>query len=179
MEICYNNSQWDPIRVSARKIKCSSMHLLKMLLMCINAVGCVKKRHAPKCIHKMQAILSLCIPDRLTEQTTSRPNKRRKIRIRTWAEHSRLRGRPPLMGTLGVHQNTPASDTKLMHSLGIYSIGPPLVMDKLIPVNSREITSPPEMGTLLDVECKPAVIIKPRFILVTHMDHLNRNKTFN
>ena len=67
------------------------------------------------------------------------------------------------MGTLGVHQNIPASDTKLTHSLGIYSIGPPLVMDKLIPVISRAITSPPEMGPLLDVECKPAVIIKPRF----------------
>ena len=66
------------------------------------------------------------------------------------------------MGTLGVHQNIPASDTKLTHSLCIY-IGPPLVMDKLIPVNSRAITSPPEMGPLLDVECNPAVIIKPRF----------------
>ena len=41
------------------------------------------------------------------------------------------------MGTLGVHQNIPASDTKLTYSLGIYSIGPPLVKDKLIPVNSR------------------------------------------
>ena len=39
-------------------------------------------------------------------------------------------------------------------------------MGKLIPVNSRAITSPPEMGLLLDVECKRAVIIKPRFILL-------------
>ena len=61
MEICYNNSQWDPIPVSARKIKCSWMHLLEMLLRCINAVGCVKKRHAPRCIHKMQAILSVSL----------------------------------------------------------------------------------------------------------------------
>ena len=83
------------------------------------------------------------------------------------------------MGTLGVHQNIPASVTKLTHSLGIYSIGPPLVMDKLIPVISRAITSLREMGLLLDVECKPAVIIKPRFILVTHTDHLSWNKTFN
>ena len=36
-----------------------------------------------------------------------------------------------------------------MHSLGIYSIGPPLVMDKLIPVNSRVITSPPDMDPCL------------------------------
>ena len=70
----------------------------------------------------------------LTDQTTIRPNKSRKRRIRTWAEHSRLQSRQPLMGTLGVHQNIPASDTKLTHSLGIYLIGPPLVMDKLIPV---------------------------------------------
>ena len=59
MEICNNNSQWDPIRVCARKIKCSWMHLLKMLLSCINAVGCVKERHAPRCMHKMKAILSV------------------------------------------------------------------------------------------------------------------------
>ena len=61
MEICYNNSQWDPIRGCARKIKCSWMHLLKMLLRCINAVGCVIKRHAHRCIHKMQAILSVVV----------------------------------------------------------------------------------------------------------------------
>ena len=83
------------------------------------------------------------------------------------------------MGTLVIHQNIPASDTKLTHSLGIYSIGPPLVMDKLVPVNSRAITSPPEMGPQLDVEYKPAVIIKPRFFLVMHPDHLSQNKTFN
>ena len=28
-------------------------------LRCINAVGCVKTRHVPRCIHKMQAILSV------------------------------------------------------------------------------------------------------------------------
>ena len=36
------------------------MHFLKIhILRCINAVGCVKKRHTPRCIHKMQAILSV------------------------------------------------------------------------------------------------------------------------
>ena len=36
------------------------MHFRKIhFLRCINAVGCVKKRHAPRCIHKMQAILSV------------------------------------------------------------------------------------------------------------------------
>ena len=43
--------------------------------------------------------------DRLTDQTTTCPNKRRKRRIWTSAEHSQLQGRPPLMGTLGIHQN--------------------------------------------------------------------------
>ena len=36
--------------------------------------------------------------------------------------------------------------------LTLNCIGPPLVMDKLIPVISRAITTPPEMGPLLDVE---------------------------
>ena len=52
MEIFYNNSQWDPIRVCARKT----------LLRCINAFGCVKKRHAPRCMHKMHSILSVLAP---------------------------------------------------------------------------------------------------------------------
>ena len=88
------------------------------------------------------------------------PNERIKRRIRTRAKRRRLQGVPPLLGTLGVHQNIPASDTKLTIILGINSISPPLVMDKLIPVNSR-------------------VTNKPRLILVTHADHLSRNKTFN
>ena len=32
------------------------MHLLKMLLRWINAVGCIKKRHAPRCIHLGQPV---------------------------------------------------------------------------------------------------------------------------
>ena len=35
------------------------MHFRKIHWRCITAVGCVKKRHAPRCIHKMQAILSV------------------------------------------------------------------------------------------------------------------------
>ena len=38
------------------------MHFLKInVLRCINAVGCIKKRCAPRCIHKMQAIPSVNI----------------------------------------------------------------------------------------------------------------------
>ena len=39
------------------------------------------------------------------------------------------------MGTLGVHQNIPASDTKLTSCLGIDYISPPLVMVTFIPDN--------------------------------------------
>ena len=101
------------------------------------------------------------------------------IRVRTLSRTQHLQGRPPLMGTLGIHQNIPASDTKLTHSLGIYSIGPPLVMEKLIPVKSSAITSSPEMSLLLEVTCTPAVIIKPRFILIMYMNHHSQNKTSN
>ena len=107
------------------------------------------------------------------------PTERRKRRIRTRAKHSRLQCGPPLMGTVGVHQNIPASDTKLTPSLGINFISPHLVMDKHIPVNLKSITRLPTMSLLLEVERIPAVIIKPRLILVTHTDHLSRNKSFN
>ena len=58
--IFYNHFQWDPILVGARKIKRTWMHFLKIqFLRRINAVGCLKKRHAPRCIHKIKAILSV------------------------------------------------------------------------------------------------------------------------
>ena len=53
------------------------------------------------------------------------PNKRRKRQIRARAKHSRLQDGLPLMGTLGIHQNSPASDTKLTPSLGINFTSPP------------------------------------------------------
>ena len=120
-----------------------------------------------------------CLPNHLTDQTTTPTNERRKRRIRTRAKHSRLQGGPPLMGTLGFYQTIQASDTILTPSLGIYYISAHLVMDKLIEVNSRAITSPPRMSLPLEVERMPAVIIKPRLILVTHTDHRSRNNTLN
>ena len=45
-------------------------------------------------------------------------------------------------------------------------------MDKLFPVNPRAITGPPKMSVLLEANSMPALIIKPRFILVTHTDDL-------
>ena len=82
------------------------------------------------------------------------------------------------METLGIYQNIPVSDTKLMVSLCIDFISPHLVVDKLIPVNSRAITSPPKISNLLEVKCMPAVIIEPKLILVLHMNDLNWYKTF-
>ena len=83
------------------------------------------------------------------------------------------------MGTLGIHQDIPASDAELTPRFGIDYISPPLVMEKIIPVNSRVITTPPTMSLLLEVECTPAIIIKPRLMLIMHPDHLSRNKTFD
>ena len=79
------------------------------------------------------------------------------------------------MGTQGIHQNIPASDAELTPSFGIDYISPPLVMEKLIPVNSR----PPTMSLLREVEHTPAMIIKLRLILIMHPDHLGQNKTFH
>ena len=88
--------------------------------------------------------------DLFTDQATTNhpppPNQSRQRRILTRAKHSRFQSGPPLKRTLGVHQNTTASDTKLTPSLGIYYISHPLVMDKLIAVNSRVITSPLKMS---------------------------------
>ena len=118
----------------------------------------------------------ICLPDRLTDQTTTHLNKRRKRRIRT--EHSQLQGRPPLMGTLGVYQNILAFDTKLMHSLGIYSIGPPLVMDKLIPINSIAIASPPEMGPcLMSNASLESSLNQSLFLLRTRITFVGRKRS--
>ena len=82
-------------------------------------------------------------------------------------------------GDTGRSSEHPASDTQLTPSLGIFYISPPMVMDTLIPASSRAITSPPKMSLLLEVERIPAVIIRPRLILLTQTDCLNRNKLFN
>ena len=52
-------------------------------------------------------------------------------------------------------------------------------MDKLLPVNARAITGPPKMSLLLEAKSMPALIIKPRLILVAHTDDLGWNKTSN
>ena len=65
-----------------KKNEMQLMHFLKIhFLRCINAVGCVKKRHTPRCIHKMQTILSVYAMDCLTKSLSY---KKRKIVLRFW-----------------------------------------------------------------------------------------------
>ena len=47
-----------------------------------------------------------------------------------------------------------------------------MTADKLYPVNPRAITGPPKMRILLEAKSIPALIIKPRLILVSHTDDL-------
>ena len=52
-------------------------------------------------------------------------------------------------------------------------------MDKPFPINPRAITGPPKMSLLLEASRMPALIIKPKLILVTHIDDLGWNITSN
>ena len=76
------------------------------------------------------------------------------------------------MRGLNVHKNIPVSITKLTLGLWIGFISSPLLANKLFPVNPRAITGPPKMTLLLEAKSMAALIIKPRFILVTHTDNL-------
>ena len=94
---------------------------------------------------------------------------------------------PPLIGRLGIYQNIPASDTKLTPSLGICYIRPLLVMDKLIPVYTRVITSPPKISLLLEVKHTSAAslnqglsLLRTRITFVRRKRSTRRDKcTFN
>ena len=74
------------------------------------------------------------------------------------------------MRGLKVHQNIPVSITKLTPGLRVGFITSHLIADKLFPINPRVITGPPKMSLLLEAKGMPALIIKPRFILVMHTD---------
>ena len=76
------------------------------------------------------------------------------------------------MRWLNVHKNIPVSVTKLALSLRVGSISSHLTADKLFSVNPRAITGPPKMSLLLEAKSMPALIIKPRLILVSHTDDL-------
>ena len=76
------------------------------------------------------------------------------------------------MRGLNIHENIPVSIIKLTLGLRVGFISSHLTAAMLFPVNPRAITGPPKMSLLLEAKTMPALIIKPRFILVTHMDDL-------
>ena len=80
---------------------------------------------------------------------------------------------------LGVHKNIPVSNTKLTLGLRVGFVSSHLTEDKLFLVNARAITGPPKMSLLLEVKSTPALIVKPRLILVMHTDDLGRYITPN
>ena len=79
------------------------------------------------------------------------------------------------MRRLGIHKNIPASGTKLTLGLEVGFISSHLTPDKLFPVNLRAVTGPSKMSLLLEAKSMPALIIKPRFIFVSHKDDLGWN----
>ena len=74
------------------------------------------------------------------------------------------------MRGLNAH-NIPVSITKLTLSLRVGFISFHLIADKLFQINPRAITGPPKMS-LLEAKNMRALIIKSRFILVSHTDDL-------
>ena len=111
----------------------------------------------------------ISLTNRLTHQSTPLTNKRRQWWTR--AENCRLKSEPPLMRGLNIHKSIPVSITKLTLGLRVGFISSHLIVDKLFPINPRAIAGP-KMSLLLDAKSMPALMIKPRFILVMHMDDL-------
>ena len=95
------------------------------------------------------------------------------------SRNRRLKSGPPLMRGLNVHKNIPVSITKLMLGIRVGFISSHLTADKHFPVTPRAITGPPNMSLLLEAKSMPALIIKSRFILVSHTDDLGWYITSN
>ena len=76
------------------------------------------------------------------------------------------------MSGLNLHKNNPVSGTKLTLDLRVGFISSHLTVDKLIPVNLKAITGQQKMSLLLEAKSMSALIIKPRFIIVSHTDDL-------
>ena len=121
----------------------------------------------------------ISITNRLTHQSTTLTKKRRQLR--NCAEHrSRKNGPPPpLMKGLDIQKNSPVTLTKLTLGFRVDFISSHLTVDKLFLFCPREITGPSKMSPLLDAKSMPALIIKPRLILVTHTDDLGWYITSN
>ena len=71
------------------------------------------------------------------------------------------------------------SVTKLMLGLLVSFICSHMTVDKLFLVNPIAITCSQKMSLLLEAKSMPALIIKPRFILVPHTDDLGCYITSN
>ena len=84
----------------------------------------------------------------------------------------RLKSGPPFMRRLCIHKNIPVSGIKLTLGLRVGFSSSHLTVNKLFLVNPRAITGPPKMSLLLEAKSMPALIIKPRLILVAHTDDL-------
>ena len=69
-------------------------------------------------------------------------------------------------------EHNPVSVTKLTLGLRVGFICSHLIADNLLPVNQRAITGPPKMSLLHEAKITHALKIKPRLILVAHMDNL-------
>ena len=74
------------------------------------------------------------------------------------------------MRRLGIHKNIPVYATNLTAGLGLGSISSHMTADKLFPINQRAITGPPKISLMLETKSIPALIVKPRLILLVHTD---------
>ena len=83
------------------------------------------------------------------------------------------------MRVLNVHKNIPVSLTKLLLGLRVGFVSSHLIVDKLFQIDPRAITGPPKISHLLEAKGLPALIIKPRFILLTHTDEVSWYITSN
>ena len=83
------------------------------------------------------------------------------------------------MRGMNIHKNSPVSVTKLTLGLRVGFISSHLTVDKLFPANPRAITGPPKLSLLRETKSIPALIIKPRLILVTHTNDLRWYITSN
>ena len=83
------------------------------------------------------------------------------------------------MRGMNIHKHIRVSVAKrtLGHRVGF--ISSLLTTDKLVPINQRAITGPPKMSLLLEAKNMPALIIKPKLILLTHTDNLGWYTTSN
>ena len=120
----------------------------------------------------------ISLTNRLIHHSTTLTNERGKVELEPNTADLRVDHRLSSRG-LSVHKNIPVSITKLTLGLRVGFISSHLIADKLFPINPRAISGPPKMSLLLEAKSMPALIIKPRFILVTHKDDLGSYITSN